>query len=168
MAMNVPTVVITRMRPEESDAAARMIAKVIESVPYYSGIAKTTEMGKYTPQLLAYSVGHDPDSVLIARDRMDMVGFCISRVDDGLLWLAWVGVVADWRRSGVASKLLVTVEGTTMSRGCHKMWCDCRTSNVASQGLLTCAGFHRICEVKNHWYGHDFILWEKTPTSKLT
>jgi len=27
--------------------------------------------------------------------------------------------------------------------------------------MLRKLGFKPLCAVKNHWYGHDFYLWEK-------
>jgi ribosomal protein S18 acetylase RimI-like enzyme len=103
----------------------------------------------------------DPDSVLLARVEGRLAGFALSRYDDGLLWLSWLGVVPEFRRGGVAKALLARLEHTAPGRGCHALWCDCRTDNAASISLLTASGFRRLADLPDHWYGQDFVLWRR-------
>lgn len=153
--------VIRAMKPEESEAVSKIVAEVIQPLTYYNDWARSSELRKYTPTLLREAISKDPYSVLVAENQSGIIGFCISREDDGLVWLAWFGVHPNWRGQGVAIALLEKFEETVRLRGCHKIWCDCRTENVASQAILTRLGYKRICTVRNHWYGQDFILWEK-------
>ena len=124
--------------------------------------AQQREIEKYTPDRLREVIEDDPDSVLIATATDGaIIGFCISTVDDGLIWLAWFGVDPQARRTGVGRALLDALQRTVRARGAHKTWCDCRTTNAVSATLLMSAGFTRICTLKNHWYGHDFLLLER-------
>src|SRR5204863_5310670 len=100
--------------------------------------------------LLRKMIAEDPDAVLTARADGRLVGYLVSNLDEGLVWLAWFGVVASHRRHGIGTALLEAFEVTIRPRGCHKIWCDCRSSNEKSIAALTKAGYTIIAEVKNH------------------
>jgi ribosomal protein S18 acetylase RimI-like enzyme len=139
-----------------------VFAATVLPLAYYSDEAKRNETGKYTPEQLAISIEDDPRSVLVAESQSgEIIGFCFSRFDDGLIWLAWFGVSAAWRKAGVGHALLEALQQTVRPRAAHKIWCDSRTANKASASVLSRFGFEKICTVTNHWYGHDYDLWEK-------
>ena len=157
------TVTIRRMTTDASPALSSLIAEVIEALPYYNERARREEIAKYSAHSLAEYAREDPDAILVAWQDTTPVGFCISRYDDGVVWLSWFGVAASARGLGVGTKLLAALMSTLRSRNAHKLWCDTRTDNVGSQKLLERLGFVRITRLTNHWYGQDFFLWEKYP-----
>jgi ribosomal protein S18 acetylase RimI-like enzyme len=150
----------------ESDApeVALVIKSVIEPLDYYNDRARGEELSKYRADELARMCADDPDAVLVALSEQHIAGFLISHYDDGLLWLSWFGVAEHCRQRGVGAALLAAFEETAPRRRAHKVWCDTRVPNEASARLLERAGFVRICELKNHWYGQDFFIWEKPLT----
>lgn len=150
------------MAAEEAEELSRMFRQIVSGLPYYNEIAKSAEIAKYSPELLRASVSERPDSVLIARDGPKLAGFCFSEDDDGTVWLAWFGVHPSYRRQGIGRALLQKLEEVTRNRNLHKIWCDCRTENEASKAVLSLHGYVELCTVRNHWYGQDFILWEKS------
>ena len=152
---------IRRMAPEDAAAVAELFRCIVESLPYYTDFAKSSEIGKYSAQLLRESCATDPDSVLVAVQGDRIVGFCISRYDDSLIWLSWFGVHPSHRRQGIGSALLSALEAIVCQGRSHKIWCDCRTENIESKTALEHHHYTRLCTVRNHWYGQDFILWEK-------
>lgn len=145
----------------EALAAERLVACVIDESPFYSALAKSSEKQKYTTANLQKLAAADPFSVLLAVDGERPVGFCISIVEDTLLWVSWGGVLPEYRRLELSKRFHDLVVQTARSRGAHKIWCDCRTENAPSMALLGALGFSKIAVVKNHWYGHDYFLWEK-------
>ena len=148
--------------PEElCEPASKLIAEVISPLEYYSPSAREAEISKYTPDKLRELIRKDAKAVLIATIGPALAGFCISTYDDGLIWLAWFGVAKSQRLKGLGSQLLNASIALVSSRGCHKIWCDSRTSNLESRSVLLRAGFREICLLENHWYGQDFWLWEK-------
>lgn len=149
------------MRPSEAPAVSRLMRRVILSCSIYNEKAKKGESAKYTPGELADRVKEDVDALLVAVAKRKIVGFCLSKKDDGLLLLEWYGVDPAWRQHGLGRRLLERLLSTARRRGCHKLWCDTNIENVASQKLLCQLGFQPQCTLRNHWYGQDFVLWER-------
>lgn len=155
-------ITIGPMVDEEAEDLSAMFRQTVNRLPYYNELAKRSEIAKYTPELLRASESETPSSVLVARGRGLPVGFCFNKDDDGLVWLAWFGVHPSYRRRGIGLALLQKLEEVTRARRSHKIWCDCRTENEASKAALSIYGYVELCTVRNHWYGQDFILWEKS------
>jgi len=152
---------IGQMQPDEASIVADLFQTIVSVLPYYNDCAKESELKQYSADRLRESVDRDSDAVLVARTNGAIVGFCISRLDDGLVWLSWFGVHPTQRGKGVGSALLDGLEASVANGRSHKIWCDCRTDNELSIRMLTRHRYSRLCEVANHWYGQDFILWEK-------
>ena len=154
---------VTIRQAIQSDCAklSEVIEAVIKAIPYYNDLAKESEIKKFQPSDLELKIVDDKHSVIIATIKDEIVGFCLSRFDDNLIWLEWFGVLEVYRGTGISNLLLTELDKTVLIRGCHKIWCDCRTSNKASIHILTTHGYKQIVTIPNHWYKQDFILWEK-------
>ena len=139
-----------------------LVRDVIDSLPYYNQIAKKNELLKYTASELLKKTAEDSHSVIVAMKNKEVVGFCLNRIDDCLIWLEWFGVREDMRRKGLGRKLIEHLESTAKIRNAHKVWCDCRTENIKSVNFFITSNYLPVCTLKNHWYGQDFIIWEKT------
>lgn len=153
--------VVRRMRDSEAPETAELIAGIIGPLSYYNERARREELAKYNADKLISMIAGDADAVLLAEAGNRLLGFAISYYDDGLLWLSWFGVASNARGQGAGRRLLTAVEESAPRRDAHKVWCDTRTENVESARVLTNAGYTRICELADHWYGQDFFLWEK-------
>jgi ribosomal protein S18 acetylase RimI-like enzyme len=141
-----------------------LFAKVLEELRYNNALSKEHEAAKYSVKALQKKLAGDRYSILVAkagRDNNKVIGFCFNHFDDFTIWIEWFGVATEERRKGVGQALLKQAFVTARKRGAHKVWCDCRTTNQPSYNVLTKSGFRQIATVKNHWYGQDFILWER-------
>jgi ribosomal protein S18 acetylase RimI-like enzyme len=147
----------------EVDALVALMRDTIQPLGCYNERARRAELAKYTADGLRSLFAEDPQAVLVARDRSGLIGFCVSRYDDGTVWLSWFGTVSRARGRGVGASLLAALATTLPSRHAHKIWCDTRTDNVQSQSVLARAGFRRIATLANHWYEQDYYLWEWYP-----
>lgn len=147
----------------EIDAVAALMRATIEPLTYYNAPAIASELAKYSADGLRALLAGDPHAILVARDGRDLIGFCVSRFDDGTIWLSWFGTAAHARGRGVAAALIAALKATLPARGAHKIWCDSRTDNVESRSVLERAGFRTVVTLTNHWYGQDYFLWEWYP-----
>lgn len=145
------------------DAVATLMRDTIRPLACYNELARRAELAKYTADGLRSLVAGDPQAVLVARDGTGLIGFCVSRYDDGTIWLSWFGTAARARGQGVGTSLLAALASTLLSRHAHKIWCDSRVDNAESNSVLGRAGFRRIATLTNHWYGQDYYLWEWYP-----
>jgi ribosomal protein S18 acetylase RimI-like enzyme len=93
----------------------------------------------------------------------DAVGFSITRHDADLWWICWFGVVPSARGDGVGRKLIENVIKVARARGVPKVWCDTRSENEKSIRILWEIGFERICDIRGHWFGQDYVLWQIRP-----
>jgi ribosomal protein S18 acetylase RimI-like enzyme len=161
--MSLTTPAIGPIAQHEFDAVAALIRDTIQPLAYYNERARRAELAKYSADGLRALVAHDPQAVLVARDRSAPIGFCVSRFDDGTIWLDWFGTAARARGRGIGASLLAALARTLPSRHAHKIWCDSRTDNTESRSVLERAGFRRIATLTNHWYEQDYVLWEWYP-----
>jgi len=152
---------VRKARPKDCEKLSLVIETVIRAIPYYNDLAKDTEVSKFKTVDLKLKIKDDPHSVIIACIDNEITSFCLSRFDDYVIWLEWFGVLETYRGKGIANLLLLELDSTISLRKCHKIWCDCRTSNKASIHILTTHGYKQLTTIANHWYKQDFILWEK-------
>ncbi|MBI3813383.1 MAG: GNAT family N-acetyltransferase [Nitrospinae bacterium] len=149
------------MNYDDAPQLSHLVEVVITKLAYYNTREQQEELAKYSREALCALIECDPDAVLVAAAEGDIVGFCISRYDDGVLWLSWFGVREDHRGAGIGRELLSALESSCPRRKCHKIWCDTRVPNDRSARVLANAGYHKVCTLLNHWYGQDFHIWEK-------
>src|ERR1041385_3994764 len=153
---------ISRPRDEGIAEVNALFTQIVLSLPYYNEAARCSEIAKYSPRRLEEMIAADADSIQIATVNTRLVGFCISNIDDGLIWLSWFGVRPEYRRQGIGTAILSALDKRAKRAGAHKIWCDCRPNNAASCGTLAGSGYREICILVNHWYGQDFLLWERS------
>ncbi|HWA91158.1 MAG TPA: GNAT family N-acetyltransferase [Rhizomicrobium sp.] len=152
---------IAPMTVDQAEETSCLFRDVLSAVPYYNQLAKETQLAKYTAARLISLISLDPGAVLIATIATGLIGYCISEIDDGTIWLDWFGVRQDFRRKGLGFELLKSLERRCRTTGTHKIWCDSRANNIESADVLMRSKFKPLCTIDNHWYGQDFILWEK-------
>jgi ribosomal protein S18 acetylase RimI-like enzyme len=153
---------IAPLQPADAPSLSAFFAKILLDLPYYNERAQAAEREKYSTNGLRKLIRRDPGSILVAKTRSRLVGYCFSSHDDSLVWMAWIAVHPDCRRTKIASTLIQALEARARRLGSHKIWCDCRTENEVSKSMLLHNQFRQICVVRNHWFEQDFILWEKS------
>ncbi len=127
----------------------------------YQTILAKSELEKYTEIQLVDKIREDPYSVIVYQERDQIKAFCFSRFDDYLIWLEWFGIKKELRSKGISKIIIEKLIESAKERGCHKIWCDCRTDNIVSIKSLLSNGFFPITTISNHWYGQDFLLFQK-------
>jgi ribosomal protein S18 acetylase RimI-like enzyme len=155
------TIVIRPMKVSEATKVARLAKSIISSLSYYTPVARKSELKKYGARKLGQKVKADKFSVLLASVDSKIVGFLLNKWDDETIWAEWIGVSKQYRRQGIARLLMKELEQTLPQRNAHKIWCDCRTTNLASIRLLKSLGYEKLVTIPNHWFKQDYILWHK-------
>lgn len=152
------------MNENESEQVASLFEEIVSKLAYYNDLAIKTELKKYESFELIKKIRDDSYSIITVKDLNQIVGFCFSRFDDYIIWLEWFGIKSTYRKTGISNLIIKKLVESTIERGCHKIWCDCRTTNLISKKVLISNDFIPIATVNNHWYNQDFILWHKLLT----
>jgi GNAT superfamily N-acetyltransferase len=64
------------------------------------------------------------------------------------------------RRSGIGKQLIEYVEQFAREKKAHKIWFHTGKGWVA-ETFYTILGYIKVGELKNHYHGHDFVIFEK-------
>lgn len=161
MSEDVGQVVVRRMEPAEAQPVAALIEALIMSLAFYDRRARAAECALYTAEYLIEAQRADPDAVLVAERARAIVGFCVSRYDDDLIWLSWFGKRLGETGKGIGAALLADLHRRRRAAGVHKIWCDSRSDNHASRACLARAGYREICLLTDHWFRQDYVLLER-------
>ena len=97
---------------------------------------------------------------LCAKDKNKVVGFVFGSINTGMLHLMWLGVDSEYRKLGVAEKLIKKAEIWAKGR-VHKIWFDTRINNKESVPLAKKLKYKKAATLRKHYYGQDFYIWEK-------
>lgn len=157
-------VIISRAKISQAAKINRLIKNVISSSPYYSKEAIRKELERFsTAELKKYISKPSEYLTLVANFDKEIIGFRIAMIDADLLLLDWTGVSKKYRGRGIGKKIHEYTFDYVKKhyKFIHKVYCDTRTTNKESISLLRKMGFKKIATLKNHWYKHDYYLWEK-------
>jgi ribosomal protein S18 acetylase RimI-like enzyme len=154
---------IVFLEPEFAAATALLLEQTILESPFYSPLAKSEEIAGLTASKLLAMPSED---VLLAVENNVVLGVLVSSTQEaGLLWLSWCVVSPAARGRGVAGALITAFHASAKARGVHKTWCDSRVDNAASARMLEKAGYRLVTTLEQHWYGLDYLIWERLVVS---
>jgi RimJ/RimL family protein N-acetyltransferase len=158
----VSQVVQTRpLEPADLSGAARLLAATILGSSHYNAWAKQEEIADHSLAALGTKLEADPESLIGTFVNGELAGAVVSHLEAGLVWLGWIVVGETYRGQGLSHDLMRAFDMSARGRGAHKIWCDSRVGNTASQHLLETHGYRVAVTLECHWYGLDYFLWEK-------
>ncbi len=150
---------IQNLAPHLAVPTAELLKVAILESPFYSDWAKSEEMAGLSANKLLTMAKED---VLIFLENDVVLGVLVSSSEEaGLLWLSWCVVSPTARGRGIAGALIEEFHNSAKARGVHKTWCDSRVGNLASARMLEKAGYVVVTTLKKHWYGLDYLIWER-------
>jgi len=147
-------------RFDELSAVRDLFVEVVRGVAVYNQRARESEIEKYSLAHLESLHREDPRFVLVAAGPGGLDAFAICRDDDELLWLSWFGVREAARGRHLSERMLSHLRAAARDMGYWKIWCDARDTNVPSIRTLEATGFRRMCHLRRHWFGQDYLLLE--------
>ncbi|MBP9822159.1 MAG: GNAT family N-acetyltransferase [Candidatus Pacebacteria bacterium] len=156
-------IVVGLLQKEDIPKIYEFMKNVIISIPYYSDEAKLEEPKQFEPEIISKNLTEIESKCLyvVAKDGDKIAGVLNGYYGGGVIWGNWLGVGKEYRRQGVAQKMIEYMEAESRKLGCHKFWCDTRTDNLEVIALQEKLGYIKVGELKDHWYHLDFYLWEK-------
>jgi ribosomal-protein-alanine N-acetyltransferase len=99
----------------------------------------------------------------VAPTGMLPVGFAIARAVTDEAELLSIGVVKEYRRVGLATRLLAQVIEFVAARGVQKLFLEVAEDNAGAQSLYAAHGFTRVGRRPDYYRGRD-----GTSTAALT
>jgi len=147
-------------------SAAQCVREVISPLPFYSQEARTQEIAKFSSDNLWTFVGDKNHCNIVAIENGEVVGFLFGVVDANVLFVTWLGMKEKYRHSGHMQTLWNKMEDWCRERNIRRVWLDTNQLNIPAIEFMHKVGL-KVCGVlANFWYGHDYLLWEKTIDGK--
>lgn len=91
----------------------------------------------------------------------DVVGFGFGRAAGGVGFINWIGVKHEYRKRGVGSAILKSMEDDFAIRGCHKLELYTYQDNMPLLGFYEKRGYDKVARLSNHYYNLDIIYMTK-------
>jgi ribosomal protein S18 acetylase RimI-like enzyme len=147
----------------EDDATAlkALLDRLVMAAELYVEGSRRADIDRFTREALVHLIARDAPMMPVAEDDAGLVGFCLASDQHGPVWIDWIAVAPEVRGQGVAGALLAKLADTARGRGAARLWCDSLAVNAAAIAMLERSGFIRIAQLPNHWWGQDYLLWER-------
>lgn len=157
---------IAKLKQKDIPGYSKLAKKIILESPYYSDLAKKESLHDFQINKIKKDIKDKTILLIDAKNSETQIGFIRgffeAGISSGIFWLQWIGVDTNYRRSGVADKMLEHLKkNLTKSYGSHKIACVTRPSNTASINLFKRNKYQDLILLEKHWYKEDFMLWYK-------
>jgi len=104
----------------------------------------------------------DPNHYCLLAVRGDaVIGIVLGQVLGGVGRIDWMAVSPESQRRGVGKRLMTTVEGYMLGKGCHKMTLQAYNSHIPALGLYLNWGMVPEATLKEHLWGDDYVVMSK-------
>jgi ribosomal protein S18 acetylase RimI-like enzyme len=90
---------------------------------------------------------------MVAEVKGKLVGFCLAASEDALGYVITMDVLAEYRRHGIASALLESVEQRLAARNVTEVWLETATDNDAAIAFWQRHGYRKQGVRKNYYPG---------------
>jgi len=108
--------------------------------------------------LLAAKLNKDRVILTGSNREGNIIGVLLGAVSlDGVGVVNWLYVLPEYRKNGLAGKMLSKVEKEFLQKDCHKLVV---TTEIAS-GFYRKIGYKKEGLLKNHWWGKDFYIFSR-------
>ncbi len=156
-------VVVRLARPSDVRVLVPFIRGQIAAAQHYNKEARAAyAKGITAPRMARVVKGAGFAAVALEGARPAGCRWAVFDSEDrGIMWLEWILVDAAYRKRGLGSRLHAFAEARARAMGARKIWGDSRASNYQARALERGSGIRTIGRLRRHWFGQDYIMWEK-------
>lgn len=113
-------------------------------------------------RLRMQEVTSDPNgSYWTAKANDDVVGFGFGRTGGGVGFINWIGIRRDYRKRGIGSAILKSMEDDFAIRGCHKLELYTYQHDLKLFDFYKKRGYDKVAQLNNHYYNLNVIYMTK-------
>ena len=119
----------------------------------------------WTEKMLECEI-YSPLSVLETEERDGkIVGYALGRVVADEAELLKICVLSEWRKQGIAEKMLVRLLGKMRENGAAACFLEVRSKNAPALALYEKLGFQKIALRRDYYPDDDAVVMKHTETT---
>jgi ribosomal-protein-alanine N-acetyltransferase len=128
---------------------------------------KCFEEEAFSKQQIGYLLRDYNTISKVVRKEGKIAGFIISRIDvmrnESVGHIMTIDVLPEYRRQGIAFRLMLEVEAVLKNRGINECRLEVREGNAAAIGLYKKLGYKKIVVLENYYRNAHGLYLRKRP-----
>ena len=151
---------IGKLKKEDVENLSNFFSDIfLEIKPHFTESAIDSAIKETSPEFLNKVILMNKWMFLVTKDEDEIVGSIQGYKYGGVFFITWFAVHKDYRKIGLASKLMNALE-KRLKEDCHKI------SLVSATGLkldkfYEKQGFTKECILENCWWGVNYFQFGK-------
>lgn len=152
---------------DDLDLIHRELMNVIDESPHYNAEFKAWEKARLTKSYLKMLQRQDPWHVIALLSGGKVGGALISGPEFGAIFRYWSWIFPAFRQTRLGMHGMRAFDEQFDNGRFHKAFTFVRPQNEVALALLRRYGYEQTCVLKNHIFGQDYCVMEKS-YSKVT
>lgn len=156
-----PEILVLPLREADIQRTHALYYEILEELHSDDAWALQSYKNAYN-RLRMHEVTSDPNgSYWTAEVNDDVVGFGFGRASGGVGFINWIGVRRKYRKRGIGSAILKSMENDFAIRGCHKLELYTYQNNHPLFNFYKKRGYDEVAQLSNHYYKLNVIYMTK-------
>lgn len=140
----------------------RIEPMTLKDLDQVMAIEQTSFTSPWKRSFFEYDINRKDAQCFVAKEKDKVIGYVDAWFISDEVHLANIAVDKDFRRQGVASKLLSKIIEIAQQKNCQKILLEVRLSNVIAQKFYEKFGFKKVYQRPKYYPdGEDALIYEK-------